>query len=173
MCTHSTLIAAFVVRYYLFDISLTVLCVQSFNFSLHASFAYLDFSHGPDICWIISTVFQNPLARDFIGSCVLSKSRRLDIWCLDLPSKRESELTGSLLRQCWCWVWAIRKTGCCCWLLTWRSYLPALSVAKQQQDICNSPTSESSESVEYEPFTQQGRHGHWEICFFFLPEWVL
>lgn len=167
----SGMIAAFVVRYYLFDISLTELCVQSFHFSF-ASFACPDFSHGPDICWIISTIFQNQFARDFIGSCVLSKSRRLDIWCLFLPSKRESELTGSLLWQCWCCVWAIRKTGCCCWLLTWRCYLPVLSVAKQQQDICNSPTSESSESVEYEPFTQQGRHGHWEISFFF-PEWAL
>lgn len=58
---HSTLI---VVGYYLFDISLTVLCVRSFHFSF-ASFAYLDFSHGPDICWIISTIFQNLFARDF------------------------------------------------------------------------------------------------------------
>lgn len=45
-------------------------------------------------------------------------------------------------------------------------YLPVLSVAKQQQQISDSTNSERSESVEYEPLTQQGRHGHWEITFF-------
>lgn len=45
-------------------------------------------------------------------------------------------------------------------------YLLVLSVAKQQ--ICDSTSSEISESVQYEPLTQQGRHLRWETFFFFF-----
>lgn len=47
-------------------------------------------------------------------------------------------------------------------------YLLVLSVAKQQ--ICDSTNSEISESVQYEPLSQQGRYLHWEMAFFFSSE---
>lgn len=79
------------------------------------------FLHGPLICWIINAAFQGNNIRGFGGrkkKSYVSKYCRVNYqvdwfsW-----SHQDRELKGNLpKRNRSCRVWAIGKTGCCCWL---------------------------------------------------------